>query len=323
MKTYLVTGAAGFVGYHVAEHLLTAGNRVIGVDNLSPYYDICLKRDRLAELERTSSFSFHQMDIAEHETLQALCAEEPLDAVIHLAAQAGVRHSLDHPFDYAAANLTGHLSILELCRHHDTHPFLVYASSSSVYGASRKLPYSERDRADTPVSLYAATKRADELMSQSYAHLFALKQVGLRFFTVYGPWGRPDMAYWRFTENILGGKPIRIFNHGRMQRDLTHISDILGAIDTILAQGAPVGGDHRLYNIGGGNPVSLMQLVEAVETACGRTTAKVFEDMQPGDVHETAADVSALKADYGYAPSKPFAEGISEFVAWYRRYYGV
>ncbi len=320
----LITGAAGFVGFHVANALLDKGIRVIGVDNLNSYYPVQLKQDRLQMLSMRKGFTFHQIDIADHEALKAGPGVQDADAIIHLAAQAGVRYSLDNPFAYGQSNLMGHLSILELARHAPKKPRLVYASSSSVYGANTKAPFSEEDRVDHPVSLYAATKRANEMMSESYAKLYDMDLIGLRFFTVYGPWGRPDMAYWTFTRDIIEGRPIRVFNNGQLQRDFTWIDDIVaGVVSTAL--GAPRSENparHRIYNIGNNRPVELGRFIEIVEAAVGKHAEKIMEPMQPGDVHATYANIDALARDYGFAPTTTLEEGIPRFVKWYRDYTG-
>jgi UDP-glucuronate 4-epimerase len=322
---FLVTGAAGFIGYHVCDRLLAAGADVLGLDNLNAYYAPALKEARLARLEGRPGFAFHRADIACYEDLLALPRREEIDVVIHLAAQAGVRYSLKQPFDYASANLVGHLAILELCRNARKSPLLVYASSSSVYGDSATAPYKETERVDAPRSLYAATKVADELMSSAYASLYGLRQIGLRFFTVYGPWGRPDMAYWLFTESLLRGEPIHVFNYGRQRRDFTYIDDIVkGVIATatmpaVLDDSRP----HRVYNIGNNRPVEVLRVVEILEGLLGRKAERILEPMQPGDVVETCADISAIGADYGFAPSTPIEEGLGRFVAWYRDYHRI
>lgn len=318
----LLTGAAGFIGFHVANNLLDKGIRVIGVDNLNSYYPVQLKQDRLALLSKRDGFAFHQLDIANHDALKAAPSVNDADAVIHLAAQAGVRYSLENPFAYGQSNLIGHLSVLELVRHHPKKPRLVYASSSSVYGANSKAPFSEDDRVDHPVSLYAATKRSNEMMSESYAKLYGMEQVGLRFFTVYGPWGRPDMAYWTFTRDIIEGRPIRVFNNGQLKRDFTWIDDIVvGVVSTALDQpktaNLPL---HRIYNIGNNRPVELGRFIEIVEEAVGKKAEKIMEPMQPGDVHATYANIDALARDHGFAPTTRLEEGIPRFVKWYRDY---
>lgn len=320
----LLTGAAGFVGFHVANSLLDKGLSVTGVDNLNSYYPVQLKRDRLALLSKRDGFTFHQVDIADHEALKAIPGVAKVDAVIHLAAQAGVRYSLENPFAYGQSNLMGHLSILELVRHHPKKPRLVYASSSSVYGANTKAPFSEEDRVDSPVSLYAATKRSNELMSEAYTRLYGMEQVGLRFFTVYGPWGRPDMAYWSFTRDIIEGRPIRVFNNGQLRRDFTWIDDIVaGVVSTALDQPrSPNPPLHRIYNIGNNRPVELGRFIEIVEEAVGRKAQKIMEPMQPGDVLATYANVDALARDHGFAPTTSLETGIPRFVKWYREYTG-
>ncbi len=318
----LLTGAAGFVGFHVANNLLDKGIRVTGVDNLNSYYPVQLKQDRLALLGKRAGFSFHQVDIADYNALKAVPGIMDADAVIHLAAQAGVRYSLENPFAYGQSNLIGHLSILELVRHSSKKPRLVYASSSSVYGANSKAPFSEDDRVDHPVSLYAATKRSNEMMSESYSKLYGMEQVGLRFFTVYGPWGRPDMAYWTFTRDIIDGRPIRVFNNGQLKRDFTWIDDIVaGVVSTALDQpktaNLPL---HRIYNIGNNRPVELGRFIAIVEDAVGKRAEKIMEPMQPGDVYATYANIDALARDHDFAPTTKLEEGIPRFVKWYRDY---
>ena len=321
-KSVLVTGAAGFVGYFVAQALLEQGISVIGVDNLNDYYPVALKQARLGRLSSHAGFTFHRHDIADHASLIALPGVKDVDVVIHLAAQAGVRYSLENPFVYAASNLVGHLSILELVRQAAKQPLLVYASSSSVYGANTKVPFSEADPVNSPVSLYAATKRADELMSESYARLYGMRQVGLRFFTVYGPWGRPDMAYWSFAEKILAGEPIQVFNHGKLERDFTYIDDVVSGVVATALQPMKLVNDvpHRIYNIGNNTPVQLMRFIAVLEQAIGKKAQLQFEPMQPGDVHSTYADVSAIAADYSFAPATPLETGIPIFIDWFRTY---
>jgi UDP-glucuronate 4-epimerase len=322
--SFLVTGAAGFIGSHVSHALLDLGHEVIGVDSLNSYYDPRLKDARLARLTDRPGFVFHKLDIADDGALAALPGQGGLDAVIHLAAQAGVRYSIENPMAYARSNLVGHLAVLELVRRLEPRPLLIYASSSSVYGDNTQPPFSEQDRADNPVSLYAATKRADELMSAAYANLYGLRQIGLRFFTVYGPWGRPDMAYWSFSERILTGQPIQVFNYGKLQRDFTYIDDIVEAIVRI-ASSAPRFADgaspHRLYNIGNHSPVELMDFIHTLEAAFGRKAQLELKPMQPGDVHATYADIDALQADYGFAPRTPIAEGLQRFADWFRAFH--
>jgi UDP-glucuronate 4-epimerase len=315
--THLVTGAAGFIGYHCCRALLERGDSVVGLDNLDPYYSVALKQARLDGLRDFARFRFLKIDIADRQALQAGLAGLTVERVIHLAAQAGVRHSLSHPEAYAAANLVGHLNVLEYCRHAEPLPSVVYASSSSVYGGNTKLPFSEEDRVDEPISLYAATKRADELMSHAYAHLYGLNLTGLRFFTVYGPWGRPDMAVWRFTEAILSGKPIEVFNHGRLRRDFTYVDDVVAGVLAVSDRPPKGSPPHRVYNIGGSRPEDLMQMIALLEAALGRTAVKQFLPPQPGDVSETYADIAAIQADYGFRPSTPLADGIVKFVEWF------
>lgn len=315
----LVTGAAGFIGFHVAKALISAGTPVVGLDDLNPYYAPALKRRRL-ELLAGPGFEFIEADIADHDRLKAALGARPYSAVIHLAAQAGVRYSLDNPFAYARSNLAGHLSVLEFVRGLKQPPLLVYASSSSVYGANVKTPFAEADPVVAPASLYAATKIADEMMSEAYARLYGLPQIGLRFFTVYGPWGRPDMAYWTFTENILEGRPIRVFNRGEMSRDFTYIDDVVAAILAIASKPPIFDRDvpHRVYNIGNNRPEPLLGLIELIERATGRAAVKILEPMQPGDVPATFADIAAAARDYGFAPTTPLAAGIPKFVDWFR-----
>jgi len=320
----LLTGAAGFIGFHVALQLLEEGHLVFGVDNLNSYYPRSLKEARLRILQEHNGFHFEELDISDAARLGELRLPETVSAVVHLAAQAGVRYSIENPFAYATSNLTGHLSILEFCRHHG-QPLLVYASSSSVYGGNTKVPFSEDDRVDNPVSLYAATKRADELMSEAYAKLYGLRQIGLRFFTVYGPWGRPDMAYWSFTNRILKGDPIPVFNHGDLQRDFTYIDDIVRGVVATATRPSNFPGDrpHRIYNIGNNRPERLMDFIGQLEEAIGRKAVVEFLPMQQGDVHATYADISRLEADYGFRPSTPLSVGLPKFVHWFREYHGL
>jgi UDP-glucuronate 4-epimerase len=324
--TYLVTGAAGFIGFHVARDLLDQGEEVVGVDNLNAYYSPKLKRDRLAELEKHNGFRFHQADIADSKAFLDSVKPYRIPKVIHLAAQAGVRYSIEHPETYIASNLIGHFNILEYCRHSDAFEHLVYASSSSVYGGNAKVPFSESDRVDQPVSLYAATKRCDELMSHTYSHLYRLPQTGLRFFTVYGPWGRPDMAMWLFTEAILAGRPIKVFNHGEMRRDFTYIDDVAPTV-IAAASKPPCDGDgeapQRLYNLGGSRSEHLMEMIGILENALGRKAVLDMQPMQPGDVPVTSADITKIEADLGFSPKTRIEDGIPKFVAWYRAYHGL
>jgi UDP-glucuronate 4-epimerase len=323
MASVVVTGAAGFVGSFVAHRLLDRGEAVVGVDDFTPYYDPVLKRARAAALEARAGFRLVEADVADAARFAAVVAEAGAVRVVHLAAQAGVRHSLDNPFAYERANVAGHLSVLEACRHAPGFEHLVYASSSSVYGdrPADGAAFREDDPAVEPVSLYAATKRSGELMSTAYARLYGLPQTGLRFFTVYGPWGRPDMAYCGFTEAIAAGRPIRVFGDGRMARDFTFIDDIAEGVVRALDR-PPAPAENRILNIGGGQPVGLMDMIAELERALGREAVKVFEPMQPGDVTRTCADVSRLRALTGWSPNTPIGEGLPRFVAWWRGVYG-
>ena len=324
--TTLVTGTAGFIGSEVAAALLARGEAVVGIDNLNDYYDVQLKRDRLARLQGQKGFSFLEGDIAEMADLHAAVSLGRPKRVIHLAAQAGVRYSLTNPGAYVRSNLVGHANVLELCRHLEGLEHLVYASSSSVYGGNEKLPFSESDRVDHPVSLYAATKKADELLSESYASLYGLPQTGLRFFTVYGPWGRPDMALWIFTKAILAGQPIPVFNQGEMRRDFTYIDDIVEGVLAVAGKAPDASGEgppHRLYNIGNNKPEQLLDMIALLEESLGRKAEMELLPMQPGDVPATYADIAAISRDFRFHPRTPIAEGIPKFVAWYRDYHGL
>ncbi|MFO1234498.1 MAG: NAD-dependent epimerase [Rivihabitans pingtungensis] len=316
----LLTGAAGFIGRATAEALLKADHQVVAVDNLNDYYAVSLKHARLATLREQPGLQFYPLDVADWPALDALFAEQRPDAVIHLAAQAGVRYSIQNPHAYAQSNLLGMTHILEACRQHPVQ-HLVYASSSSVYGKNAKAPFAEDDRTDQPVSFYAASKKANEVMAASYSHLYQLPATGLRFFTVYGPWGRPDMAPWLFTEAILRGEPIKVFNHGRLQRDFTYIDDIVEGILRVLAQ--PPQGDcpHTLYNIGNHQPVELMTFISTIEQALGREAEKIYLPMQDGDVPITYADTQKLRDAVGFSPDTPLADGMRRFVDWYRAYH--
>ena len=331
----LVTGAAGFIGAALSAALLERGDRVVGVDSLNDYYDVSLKRARLARLTALPGFEFLQLDVAGREGVAALFARHRFDAVAHLAAQAGVRYSIDHPHAYADANLVGFLNVLEGCRHAKVG-HLVFASSSSVYGASVRTPFSENHSVDHPISLYAATKKANELMAHTYAHLYGLPCTGLRFFTVYGPWGRPDMAYFKFTRGILAGEPIPVYNRGEMARDFTYIDDIVEGVMRVLDRPAAPDPDwdpahpavasstapYRIYNIGNNRPVKLMEFIGTLEKCLGRKAVLDLLPMQPGDVPSTAADISALGKATGFAPATPVETGLARFVAWYHEYYG-
>lgn len=316
----LITGAAGFIGMYVAERLLARGDTVVGIDNLNDYYDVSLKEARLARLAPNPAFRFVKLDLADREGMAALFKQEHPDAVINLAAQAGVRYSLTNPLAYADSNLLGFVNVLEGCRHNGVK-HLLYASSSSVYGGNQKVPFAEDDNVDHPVSLYAATKKANELMAYSYSHLYGIPATGLRFFTVYGPWGRPDMAYFSFTQNILAGKPIDVFNHGKMRRDFTYIDDIAEGVLRILDKAPTDTPPHTVFNIGNHNPVDLMEFIGTLEKALGKKTTYNFLPMQDGDVPITYADTSRLRAAVDFSPSTPLAVGIDRFVAWYRDFY--
>ncbi len=331
----LVTGAAGFIGYHVAQALLARGDSVVGFDSVNDYYDVALKEARLARLRPDGRFGFVKGALEDAAAVRALFAGRPFDRVIHLAAQAGVRYSLTNPGAYVQSNLVGFLNILEACRHAQT-PHLAYASSSSVYGLNAHYPFSVHDNVDHPVSLYAATKKANELMAHTYSHLYGLPTTGLRFFTVYGPWGRPDMALFLFTKAILAGRPIDVFNHGRMRRDFTYVDDIVQGVvrvaDRVAAPNpewdaaAPDPGTspapYRVYNIGNHTPVELDHFIAAIEKALGRKAVRNYLPMQPGDVAATCADVEDLRRDVGFAPATPLETGIARFMEWYREYYG-
>ena len=356
MERVLVTGVAGFIGFHCVQRLLDEGVQVVGVDNVNDYYDVNLKRARLARLTRRSAFTFHEIDIADRASLERAflargdeksdgvgsgigkrgdagsrdgAGPASCEAVLHLAAQAGVRYSLENPHAYVDANLVGFVNILELCRHHGVR-HLAYASSSSVYGANRKVPFCESDPVDHPISLYAATKKANELMAHTYSHLFRLPTTGLRFFTVYGPWGRPDMALFRFVRAILAGEKLPVYNHGKMRRDFTYVDDVvtgtLAALRNVPQSGtpgAPTDAPYRIYNIGNNQPVELLEFIGAIERAVGKPAQLELLPMQPGDVPETYADCSALERDVGFRPATPVEEGVRRFVEWYREFYGV
>ncbi|MDF2043073.1 MULTISPECIES: NAD-dependent epimerase [unclassified Pantoea] len=333
---FLVTGAAGFIGFHVSQRLLAAGHQVVGIDNLNDYYDVNFKHARLNLIKANPGFTFIEMDLADRDAMASLFDQNRFQRVIHLGAQAGVRYSIENPHAYADANLIGHLNILEGCRHHKIE-HLLYASSSSVYGLNRKMPFSTEDSVDHPVSLYAATKKANELMSHTYSHLYQLPTTGLRFFTVYGPWGRPDMALFKFTRAMIAGEAIDVYNQGQMKRDFTYIDDIAEAIvrlqDVIpqkddnwtVETGSPAtsSAPYRVYNIGNSQPVTLISYIEAIEKALGITANKNLMPMQPGDVLETSADTSALFEAIGFKPQTGVEEGVKKFVDWYRDFYSV
>jgi UDP-glucuronate 4-epimerase len=318
----LVTGAAGFIGMHCAARLLARGDTVLGIDNLSPYYSVELKRDRLRQLEGKGGFGFEQLDIANAQALESVFARARPEAVLNLAAQPGVRYSLENPGSYVQSNLLGFANVLEACRRHAPR-HLVYASSSSVYGTNAKLPWSETDNVDHPISLYAATKKANELMAHTYSHLFGLHATGLRYFTVYGPWGRPDMSPMLFARAIMEGKPIQVFNHGDMQRDFTYVDDVVEATLRVLDQPAPGAPPHRVLNVGNHQPVRLLDYIALLERALGKEAKKEMKPMQPGDVPATCADTRALHEAVGFAPATPLADGLARFADWFKRYYGV
>lgn len=332
----LVTGAAGFIGFHLARVLLDRGDEVVGLDNLNDYYSVELKKSRLEQLQTHERFQFVEMDLADRSGIEELFREQQFQRVCNLAAQAGVRYSLQNPHAYVESNLVGFINILEGCRHTNVE-HLAYASSSSVYGANTKMPFSVSDNVDHPVSLYAASKKANELMAHSYSHLYGLPTTGLRFFTVYGPWGRPDMALFLFTKAILEGQPIQVYNHGKMKRDFTYIDDIVEGVVRVIDHPAEPAdtwsGDHpdpscskapyRVYNIGNNQPVELMTMIQTLEKCLGKDAEKIMMDMQPGDVPATYADVDALTQDLGFKPDTPIETGIAKFVEWYRDYYQV
>jgi UDP-glucuronate 4-epimerase len=336
MRTILVTGAAGFIGFHFSKKLLDAGHRVFGVDNLNDYYSPKLKEDRLSQLISYPNFVFQQLNLADREATAKLFADHFFDRVVHLAAQAGVRYSIDNPQAYVDANLVGHMNVLEGCRHAGV-PHLVYASSSSVYGANSLQPFSVHHNVDHPISLYAATKKANELMSHTYSHLYCLPTTGLRFFTVYGPWGRPDMALYKFADALAANKPIDVYNHGKMKRDFTYVDDIVQAVERVMDH-LPQGNAHwdgnqpdpstskapyRLFNIGNNRPTELSHFIEVLEKCFGRVAQKNYLPMQMGDVPETYADVTDLQNAVGFAPNTPIEVGIQRFVDWYREYHSI
>ena len=336
MVKVLVTGAAGFIGFHVSQKLLARGDRIIGIDNLNDYYDVTLKKARLAQLYENSDFSFYKLDLADREGMTQLFAEHQFDGVVHLAAQAGVRYSIKNPHAYVDSNLVGFVNVLEGCRHSGVK-HLVFASSSSVYGANTKIPFSVHDNVDHPISLYAASKKANELMAHTYSHLYGLPTTGLRFFTVYGPWGRPDMALFLFTKAILEGRPIDVFNYGQMRRDFTYIDDIVEGVVRVLDKipepnslesastqnSSKSKAPYKIYNIGNNQPVELMHFIEALESCLGMHAEKKMLPLQPGDVPVTYADVDDLVRDVGFKPNTPIEVGIQHFVTWYRSYYQV
>jgi len=325
MKKVLVTGAAGFIGFHLSKRLLGAGDQVLGFDNMNEYYDVSLKEARLSLLQEQPGFSFVKGDLADRELVRKTIRQGNFDCVVNLAAQAGVRYSLTNPEAYVSANLVGFFNIIDACKEFSV-PHFVYASSSSVYGANEKLPFSESDPVDTPVSMYAATKKANELMAHAYSHMFGLKTTGFRFFTVYGPYGRPDMALFIFTKRILEGKPIEVNNFGDMQRDFTYVDDIVTGICALMASSASLtrqGTPYTVYNIGNSSPVGLMAFVHAIEKELGKQAIVEFRPLPPGDVKATYADTADIRKDTGFAPKTRLEDGVKEFVAWYKEYYQV
>lgn len=324
-KRVLITGAAGFIGFHLARHLLALGAAVAGLDNLNDYYDVSLKEARLAILEKEPNFSFTKGDLADEVAVERIFLQFRPDIVVNLAAQAGVRYSIDNPKAYIDSNVVGFFHILEACRRHPVE-HLLYASSSSVYGNQEKTPFSTKDNVDHPISLYAATKKSDELMAYTYSHLFDIPATGLRFFTVYGPWGRPDMAYFKFADRITRGEPIQVYNHGDMRRDFTYIDDIITGVEHILCNPPKpddTGARYKVYNIGNNQPERLMDFIRTLETALGAEAKKEYLPMQPGDVYQTYADVTDLVEDFDFKPDTPISEGLARFAAWYREYYHI
>jgi UDP-glucuronate 4-epimerase len=336
LKNVLVTGAAGFIGFHLSQRLLKLGYHVVGIDNLNDYYDVSLKHNRLNQLKQQPEFEFYQLDIFSRTEIESIFASHQFDAVINLAAQAGVRYSIENPYVYVDSNITGFINILECCRHQKVK-HLVFASSSSVYGANTQLPFSVHDNVDHPISLYAATKKANELMAHTYSHLYGLPTTGLRFFTVYGPWGRPDMALFLFTKAIIAGEPIKVFNQGKMLRDFTYVDDIVEGIIRVT-ENVPTGNPnwdgnapdpatskapYKIYNIGNNQPVELLHFIETIEKAVGKTAIKNLLPLQDGDVPATYANVDDLVADVGFKPATSIESGIQNFIAWYKDYYQV
>jgi UDP-glucuronate 4-epimerase len=318
----LVTGAAGFIGFHSSLRLLAAGHEIVGIDNLNDYYDVRLKLARLEQLERRPGFRFQQLDLADRQGMAELFEASGFEVVLHLGAQAGVRYSIENPFAYLDSNLTGMLTVLEGCRHQGVK-HLVYASSSSVYGSNTKLPFTIEDRVDTPISLYAASKKANELMCHTYAHLYGFPITGLRFFTVYGPWGRPDMAYFKFADAIMAGRSIDVYNNGDMKRDFTYIDDVVDGIEAIVSNEPAAREDqvpHRVYNLGHNHPEQLLEMIQLLEKHLGRQSDKSFLPMQPGDVYATYADITATTRDYGFTPKVSLDTGLRRFAEWYMAY---
>ena len=317
---YLVTGCAGFIGYHLCERLLTKDVRVVGIDNLNDYYDINLKNARLQNLTHAKNFTFHKLELSDRNSMSDLFKQEKFDIVINLAAQAGVRYSITDPYVYADSNLQGFLNVLEGCRHNAVQ-HLVYASSSSIYGLNTEYPFSETQQTDQPIALYAATKKANELMAHSYSYLYKFPCTGLRFFTVYGPWGRPDMALFKFTKNMMADKPIDVYNHGKMARDFTYIDDIINGVELATNRTNQHAELHRVYNLGRGKPVELMDFIKALEHTLGKKAKLNLMPMQPGDVPQTYADIGRLEQELGYKPTVDVEKGIAAFIAWYEKHY--
>jgi len=323
MQKILITGAAGFIGFHLARKLCAEGHQVLGIDNMNDYYDVSLKQARLAELKKHNSFEFQKLSLEDNDGMATMFEEFKPDIVVNLAAQAGVRYSINNPRAYVTSNLDGFINVLEGCRCHAVK-HLVFASSSSVYGANKKVPFSESDQVDHPVSLYAATKKSNELMAHSYAHLYGIPCSGLRFFTVFGPWGRPDMAYFKFTDKIMKGEPIDVYNEGDMKRDFTYVDDIVEGVERLMAHLPSVDSDgapYKIYNIGNNQPEQLMDMISTIEEALGKKAVTNMKPMQPGDVKETYADIDALQAAVGFKPSTSLKDGLEKFVAWYKSYY--
>jgi len=319
----MVTGIAGFIGYHIAKSLLEKGEKVIGIDNISTYYDVNLKKDRLKNLEKFNNLKFYNVDISNLDSLDKVFANNSINKICHLAAQAGVRYSLEAPLEYISSNIVGHVNILECCKKYKINHF-IYASSSSVYGDNSKVPFSIKDRVDNPVSLYAATKRSDELISHTYQHLYGINTIGLRFFTVYGPWGRPDMATWIFTQKIINGEPIEVYNNGDMERDFTYIDDIAkGTLNIIDSCEKKLFKEPKIYNIGNNNPENLLDFISVIEDYLEKKAIKVLKPIQDGDVVKTYADITEIQNDFNFSPSTSINDGLPKFIDWYKEYYKV
>ena len=322
--TILITGIAGFIGSHLARNLLTRGDKILGIDNISDYYDVNLKYDRLNNLKKYKNFIFEKIDISNYSDLEKIIKKHKVSKICHLAAQAGVRYSLEAPMEYIKSNIVGHLNMLEICRNYEIKN-IVYASSSSVYGGNTKVPFSVSDRVDSPVSLYAATKRSDELMSYTYNHLYGINTIGLRFFTVYGPWGRPDMATWIFTKKIINDEPIEVFNNGNMERDFTYIDDIINGTISILDSCKDDSNESfsKVYNIGNNKPENLLNFITLIEENLGKKAIKIMKPLQKGDVANTYADIKDIQADYNFIPKTKLVEGIPRFIEWFKSYHNL